>query len=87
MKDRYQKTSAGFDSPAIDAFAVTPDDNADLSEVVRALFIGTPGDIVLLTKLGTEVSFTGLAGGDILPVRTQRVKATGTTASNIVGLV
>jgi hypothetical protein len=87
MTDRYENTQAGFDSPAIHAFSITPDDNTDLAEVVRALFIGTEGDVVLVTKSDSEVTFTGLAAGDILPVRTLRVKASGTTAANIVGLV
>ncbi len=87
MTDRYQNTSSGINAPAIDAFAVTPSDVVDLNEVTRALYIGTAGDITLLTRDGSEVVFTGLVAGSILPVRTARVKATGTSAANIVGLV
>ncbi len=87
MTDRYQNISSGINAPAIDAFAITPSDALDLNEVVRGLYIGTAGDVTLLTKDGSEVVFTGLVSGSILPVRAVRVKATGTSAANMVGLV
>ena len=87
MTDRFQNTSSGLDSPALDAFSITPDDATDLHEVTRALYVGGTGDIVLVTKGGTQVTFTGLGAGSLLPVRTSRVHATGTTATNILGLV
>jgi len=87
MTDRFENTLPGLDSPALHAFAIVPDDVSDLPEITRALFIGTEGTVVLTTKSGNEVMFTGLSSGDILPVRVARVKATGTSATNIVGLV
>ena len=87
MTDRFENTSTGLSGPALDAFAITPDDNSDLSEVTRALYVGATGDIALVTKAGSTLTFTGLATGSLLPVRVQRVLSTGTTASNIVGLV
>ncbi|PHR59883.1 MAG: hypothetical protein COA47_08860 [Robiginitomaculum sp.] len=87
MTDRFENTHTGLDSPAAHAFAIVPDDANDLPEVTRALFVGIGGDITVITKSGSEVLFSGLASGDILPVRTLRIKATGTSAGNIVGLV
>ena len=87
MTDRFQNTSSGIDGPAMDGFAITPDDLNDIAEVTRALYIGGAGDITVITKTGSQITFNGLNNGSILPVRVSRILATGTTASNIVGLV
>ena len=87
MTDNFSSYSSGLDAPASGAVAVTPDDATDLGEVTRALYVGVAGDIAVVMKSGQEVSFTGVAAGTILPLRIARVKATGTTAGNIVGLV
>lgn len=79
--------SQSVTAPAIDAFAVTPNDNVNLPQTVRALYIGVAGDISLVTAQGSTVSFTNLAGSMVLPVTTQRVRASGTTAGDIVGLI
>ena len=72
--------------PASDAAAVTPNDSADLAGEAQALFVGVGGDINLTTVEGTTVVFVGLVAGVILPVRTKRVLATSTTATNIIAL-
>ena len=87
MTDRYQNTSSGLDSPALDAFTITPNDNTDLVEVTRALYIGGSGDVTLVTKSGTQVTFSNISSGSLLPVRVARILVTGTTANNIVGLI
>lgn len=87
MIDRFENTSTGLDSPAFDAFAISPNDNADLPEITRALYIGGDGDIVLTTKGGTQITFTGVIASSFLPIRASRILATGTTAANIVGLI
>jgi len=87
MADVYHNAAAGMESPAWDAAAVTPDNGADLARVAtRALFIGSPGDITVVMSSGTEVVFRGLAAGSVLPIRVDRVKATGTDAADIVAL-
>ena len=87
MTDRFKSTSSGINGPANDGFIIAPDDGLDLNEITRAIFIGSGGDISLVTKNGTLLTFSGLGAGSLLPVRASRVHATGTTASNIVGLV
>lgn len=87
MKDRFTHTSSGFSAPAADGFAIVPDDAADLAEVTRALYIGASGDLRLVLAGGSEITFATLGAGTLLPVRARRVKATGTTAAGIVGLV
>lgn len=72
--------------PGREAFAVTPSDSVNYSNIARALYVGTGGTVVLVTTRNTAVTFTGLASGTILPVWHQRVNSTGTTATNLVAL-
>ncbi|MFV2092649.1 MAG: hypothetical protein ACC634_06150 [Hyphomicrobiales bacterium] len=85
MADPFSTMTPGLDSPAIDAFAITPNDSTDLTTVPRALWVGGLGDVPVITHAGTTVTFVGVQG--LLPVRVIRVLATGVTASNIVGMV
>jgi len=71
-------------APAGYGRAVTPSDSADIP-MTRALYIGAGGSVVVDDIVGT-VTYAGLSAGSILPVQVKRVRATGTTASNIVAL-
>ncbi|MEM6266192.1 MAG: hypothetical protein AAF707_01610 [Pseudomonadota bacterium] len=74
-------------APARDAFAISPHDSLELASVTKALYVGTAGDVVLRTVGGaSDVTFANVPVGAILPVRAIAVRATGTTAANIVGL-
>lgn len=86
MEDKFQHFGSLLDSPATDGFDVTPDDDADLQFVTRFLYIGGAGDVSLVTKGGSTLTFTGLSAGSILTIRASRVRATGTTATNIIAL-
>ncbi len=75
--------------PARDAYAVTPNDSADLPQgLCSALYIGVAGNVSAYTGTSgsTAVVFKGLAAGSILPVQVRRVLATATTATDIVAL-
>lgn len=85
MMGSYTGRQSHLADPAEHAFAVAPSDTADLSSWAVALYIGTPGNVRLDTWAGETVTFTNVPSG-ILPVRTRRVRATGTTAADIVGL-
>lgn len=87
MPDQFEDNSSGLDSPASDAFAIAPADGADLAQTVRAIYVGGAGDISLVTKGGTTLTFTGLQAGSILPVRAARVRLTSTTATGLIGMV
>lgn len=87
MPDRFQYSTPSLSGPAAHAFAVAPNDGADLSETTRALYVGTAGSITAVMASGSSVTFGSIASGTVLPVRVTRVLATGTTASAILGLV
>lgn len=88
MADLFATHSAGLDSPAQKAFSITPDDSNDLATVTRAVYTGKGGTLVcILADDSTEVTFSSVPSGQVLPLRVRRVKATGTTAAmDLVGL-
>lgn len=87
MADNFSNFNDGLATPAKHAAAVTPSDTTDLTTAARSLYIGGAGNVTLDTVGGeTSVLFAGLTAGSVLPVRAQRVRATGTTATNLVAL-
>lgn len=88
MSDKYSKNiNERVDSPAWDALAVTPHDTTKLATYSKALYVGTAGNVAVLTLDGNTVTFTNVQDGQILPIRVQRVNSTNTTASNIVAFI
>lgn len=78
----------GANAPAGGYAAVTPNDSTDLPNgVCRALYVGGAGTLVIDSPQGdTAVAFVGVVAGSTLSVRAKRVRATSTTATNIVAL-
>ncbi len=72
---------------AVHAFAVTPHNTDYLEFPTSGLFVGGAGNIVVTMLSGVDATFTGVLAGSILPIEVVRVKATSTTATNIVALV
>lgn len=64
------------------AIAVTPNDSVDLVST-GILHVGGAGNLNVDFTDGTTVSINNVAAGTILPVRVKRVRATGTSATNI----
>jgi len=87
MPDRFSTHATSLVAPATHGFPITPDDAADLPEITRALYIGGAGTAVLVLASGAEITLSGLAAGTMLALRVRQVKATGTTAEQLVGLV
>lgn len=71
--------------PAGNAFDITPHNSNDLTIKTRGLYVGVTGNVKVDIG-GTAITFVGLAAGVIHPLRVTRVYATGTTATNIVGV-
>ena len=86
MPDQFATHSAGLDSPAGGAYAVTPSDGADQPFATRAIYVGGAGNVRITTTGGHDVTFSGLTAGSILPVRAARIWATSTTATLMIGL-
>ncbi len=67
------------------ADAVTPNNSTDLTNK-GILYVGTGGNISVITAGEQTVTFSNVPDGAFIPVSIARVNATGTTASNILVL-
>lgn len=82
----YQRLQAGR------AAAVTPSNTANIPALTGGsnngcvLYVGTGGDVKVLTIGGDEVTFSNIPEGTFMPVHVLRVFSTGTTATDIVAL-
>ncbi|HEY1124027.1 MAG TPA: hypothetical protein VGE65_00215 [Sphingobium sp.] len=86
MSDRFENVN-GLADPARMAFAITPHGTNEVDPLPKAIYVGTGGDLVgRAVGSSVDVTFKNLASGQILDVRLQYVRATGTTAANILGL-
>lgn len=75
----------GITSPPSDAFAITPDDDAELAEVTRGIYVGTSGDLHVLMHSGAEVTFQNMVAGCIHPMRVKKVFE-DSTVTDIIGV-
>ena len=85
MADRFPNRAGGASAPAKHAFSIIPSDSSDLTQETRALYVGGAGDLAVVMASGQTVTFA-VPAGSLLPVRVDRVKATGTTATDLLGL-
>lgn len=75
------------DSVAQQCIAITPADSDLAGGAVRALYVGGSGNVKITDPQGNAVTFANVPAGVVLPVMAKRIWATGTTASNIIGLI
>jgi len=83
--DDFATFQSNLDSPYANAVAVATSDTFDLSDVTRAIYVGGTGDVTC-TIGGSDVLFKAVPVGTLLRIRTSRVKASGTTATQMVAL-
>lgn len=67
-------------------FAITPHDTNDTTAVTEQIYVGGTGNITFTpADGGADVLLSAIPVGTQLPIKTTRVKATGTTATLLVG--
>ena len=86
VDDSYPTWSRSPHGPYQHAAAVTPSDTDDLTNTAYALYVGVAGDIVVITAGGETVTIKAALAGTVLPIVVTRVKATNTTATNLLAL-
>ena len=69
---------------AIKAVSITADDNADLNIIGAVIFVGTGGDLSVVTVSGDTVIYKNLPDAYILPVQVRQVNSTNTTATDLI---
>jgi len=87
MADRFDSQTDSLSQPARDAFAITPHASNEIDPLPKAIFVGTGGNVTLrAADSGADVLLKNVASGQILDVRARFIRASGTTAADIVGL-
>lgn len=85
--DNFATFAPAPNDPARDATAIIPSDSIALTIVPRALYVGTGGNLVVRCIDSTaDATFRNVGSGQILDLRVSHVRATGTTAADIVAL-
>ena len=85
--DPYGSFGDTVSSPANRAVTVTPDDTAPLADIPKALYVGTGGTIVMRGKSDSaDRTWKNVPTGAFLPFRAEYIRATGTTAADILAL-
>lgn len=82
MVDTFDSHATSITAPPSNAAPVSPSDTVDLPFVSRAIYVGTPGDVRVMTQGGQDLTYKALSGTKIL--RVERIYATGTTAADII---
>jgi hypothetical protein len=74
------------DGAAFYAFAIVPSDSAAIA-APKGIYVGGTGDVTLrCASSQADVVFRAVPVGTVLHVNVGFVRATGTTATNLVGL-
>jgi len=87
MSDPFVGVSDAPYAPATRALAVIPHDADPLADTPKGLFVGTGGNITMRgLNGGSDEIWKNVPSGTVLPFRAQYIRATGTTASDILAL-
>lgn len=82
----YNKHIKRLDSPAYNAFAISPSDSSNLSQQTRGIYVGGDGNLKVTTAGGDTVTFQNAVAGTVLPVRAIKVFNSGSSATGLIGL-
>lgn len=87
MTDIFQNVADSVSAPATRAVPVVPHDSNAIADIPKALFVGTGGAIVMRGVAGgADQVWKNVPSGAVVPFRAQYVRATGTSAADILAL-
>lgn len=78
--------NSDLQSPALDAFEITPSDSEDLPVRARGVYVGEAGDLSVVMNGGNTVTFRNVPAGSLIPIVVRRVLET-TTATSLLGMM
>jgi hypothetical protein len=85
--DTFANNQGGLQSPTRSSFAIVPSDTNELPIVTRAIYVGGTGDLTLrLAGDAGQLLLKSVPSGTMLPLRARQVYATGTGATQLIGL-
>jgi hypothetical protein len=83
--DTFANYTDSATAPAPAPYAITPSDTIALPVVPRGIYVGTGGDVTLRGAGATaDVTYRNLPDASYIAVRALFVRATGTTAADLV---
>jgi hypothetical protein len=83
--DRFHTNGDSVTAPSAAPFAVIPHDVNELPEVPKGLYVGTGGQVTLRgVGAAADVTYKNLGDGSYIAVRASHVRATGTTAADLI---
>lgn len=86
MPDKFQTHADSVIAPSTQPFAIQPDDANPLSQVPKGIYVGTGGHVTLRgVGASADVTYRNLPDASYIAVRAQFVRATGTTATDLIG--
>lgn len=83
MTDKFEQYADTLESPFTNGVDVTPDDNNDLPQISRAIYLDEAGAVKVTLEGGYETTYEALTVGVHHPIRVKRVHATGTVSTKI----
>lgn len=84
MADSFKRQAVELDSPARSFAGITPSNSVDIPQRPRAIYVTVAGDVECVGDNGVSVIFPLAAGWHALsPIR---IRATGTTATGLIGV-
>lgn len=81
-KTNYSPTFPMYPGGAV---TITPSDTVNLANP-SVVYVGSTGNVRVLTAQGDDVTFVSVPAGAVLPVQVIRVYSTSTTATSLVGI-
>ena len=85
--DHFEYTTDSVIAPARQLFDISPQNGTDLPVATKAIYVGSGGDVAIRPVDGQAVVvLRNVVGGTVLAIRAAAIEATGTTASDLVGL-
>lgn len=87
MSDKFSNHQSSLNAPATSAFEILPDDVNPLPNVTRAIYVGGAGNLAITMLDGQTLTLEAVQPGAIYPLRCTHVRATGTTATGLAGLL
>ena len=76
---------AAKDFTSYDQQVITPSDSTTFP-MCRAIYVGTGGDLKILTTIGNTVTWKNVPDGSIVPAQATKVFATGTDAEDLLAV-
>jgi hypothetical protein len=85
MADNFQSSSDTISGPARKVFAITPHASNEINPLPKSVRFNVGGTVAFRAVDSTEDVSVTVADGEQLDYRMQYIRATGTTATGILG--